>query len=98
MIANDWQGLTFQIFDAPMMDAPFRKRYAFINSLVLPDHCGIVKQIRCNGTEHALDIADQIVHQGGEGVVVRNPRAKYGIGRTWNVLRWVPQAPAKNRI
>ena len=98
MIANDWRGLTFQIFDAPMMDAPFRKRYAFINSLVLPDHCGIVKQIRCNGTEHALDIADQIVDQGGEGVVVRNPRAKYEIGRTWNVLRWVPQAPAKNRI
>jgi ATP-dependent DNA ligase len=45
-----------------------------------------------------LDIADQIVDQGGEGVVVRNPRAKYGIGRTWDVLRWVPQAPAKNRI
>lgn len=98
MIANDWIGLTFQVFDAPAMDAPFRKRYTFLKSLTLPDHCGIVKQTRCNGTQHLVAIGDEIIDLGGEGVVVRNPRAKYIAERTWEVLRWVPQLPSKNRL
>lgn len=98
MIANDWVGLTFQVFDAPAMDAPFRKRYAFLKSLTLPDHCGIVKQTRCNGTQHLVAVGDEIIDLGGEGVVVRNPRAKYIAERTWEILRWVPQLPSKNRL
>ena len=98
MIANGWVGLTFQVFDAPAMDAPFRKRYAFLKSLTLPDHCGIVKQTRCNGTQHLVAVGDEIIDLGGEGVVVRNPRAKYIAERTWEVLRWVPQLPSKNRL
>lgn len=98
MLANNWVGLSFQIFDAPAMDAPFRNRYAFLNSQSLPAHCGIIKQTRCNDTKHVVEVADVIVGDGGEGVVVRNPRAKYNAGRTWDVLRWVPQLPSKNRV
>lgn len=98
IIENGWFGLTFQIFDAPGIEAPFRKRHAFLRSLTLPEHCGIVKQTRCNGTEHVINLADEITDLGGEGVVVRNPRSRYIAGRTWEVMRWVPQAPSKNRL
>jgi len=37
------------------------------------------------------------VNDGGEGAVVREPRAPYVAGRSDSVLRWVPQSPEVNR-
>jgi ParB-like chromosome segregation protein Spo0J len=37
------------------------------------------------------------VNDGGEGAVVREPRAPYVAGRSDSALRWVPQDPAVNR-
>jgi hypothetical protein len=47
--------------------------------------------------ERTLDAVKLIKDAGGEGAVVRNPRALYVAGRTGSVLRWVPQDPALNR-
>jgi DNA ligase-1 len=96
LMATGWHGLTFQAFDAPS-DAPFRARYKQLLTLTLPAHVGIVKQIRCTDTRHLVEHADEIVTAGGEGAVVRNPRARYIAGRTDDVLRWVPQCPRLNR-
>lgn len=96
LIAGGFRGLTFHAFDAPS-DLPFRQRLAFLQSIPLPDHCRMAPHIRCKGTEHMIDAADAIVSDGGEGVVVRDPRAAYQPGRSGAVLRWVPQCPAKNR-
>ena len=96
LIAAGWHGLTFQAFDAPS-DEPFRARYKKLLALELPAHVGIVKQVRCNDTRHLIEHADAIVTVGGEGSVVRNPRARYVAGRTDDVLRWVPQCPRLNR-
>ena len=97
MIAGGCDGLQFAVFDAPEHGGVFRDRLEFVLSLPLPDHCRRVPHARCKGTEHMIEFADNIVSQGGEGVVVRNPRAIYQPGRTTDVLRWVPQCPTKNR-
>jgi DNA ligase-1 len=97
LMAAGWHGLTFQAFDAPS-SAPFRARYKLLCSLAIPAHVGIVKQIRCADTRHLIDHADAIVSAGGEGAVVRNPRAPYISGRTTDLLRWVPQPPRLNRV
>jgi len=96
LMAAGWHGLTFQAFDAPSA-APFRARYKHLMTLDLPAHVGIVKHIRCTDTRHLIEHADEIVTAGGEGAVVRNPRARYIAGRTDDVLRWVPQCPRMNR-
>jgi DNA ligase-1 len=96
-LRDGWHGLTFQVFDAPEIVAPFRKRLAFLKTLELPDHCRLVEHIRCRDTVHLLAFADAIVAAGGEGAVVRNPRAGYVHGRTDDVLRWCPQDPSINR-
>ena len=96
LMAAGWHGLTFQAFDAPSA-APFRARYKHLLTLDLPAHVGIVAQVRCRDTRHLIEHADEIVTAGGEGAVVRNPRARYVAGRTDDVLRWVPQAPRMNR-
>jgi DNA ligase-1 len=96
-IRDGFHGLSFQVFDAPTATGSFRKRLAFLGGLSLPDHVAIVPQIRCRDTAHLVEFADQIVMDGGEGAVVRDPRATYREGRSSSVLRWVPVDPALNR-
>jgi DNA ligase-1 len=93
---DGWRGLQLMVFDC-VMDRAFRKRLAYLKTLALPSHCELVPHIRCEGTVHLIEFADQIVANGGEGAVVRNPRAPYVAGRSEDVLRWVPVDPALNR-
>ena len=96
-LAADWRGLTFQVFDAPTHGGRFRARLAFLKSLELPAHVQVIPQIRCEGTRHLVEFAHAEVMRGGEGAVVRDPRACYQPGRTGSVLRWVPVPPERNR-
>jgi len=96
MVAG-WHGLTFHVFDAPEVVAPFRARLKFLADVSLPSHAAVVPHIRCRDTQHMVELADAIVTDGGEGVVVRDPRAMYEQGRSLSALRWVPQCPRLNR-
>lgn len=98
MMRDGWEGLTFQVFDAPEVVAPFRKRLAVLKTLTLPPHAELVAQVRCRDTQHLIEAAEAVVTHGGEGMVVRDPRAMYQAGRTYDVLRWVPQCPSVNRL
>jgi DNA ligase-1 len=97
LMGDGWFGLTYQVFDAPAMVAPFRKRLEFLKTLSLSSHAAIVEHVRCRDTAHLIEFANTIVDAGGEGAVIRNPKALYREGRTDDVLRWVPQDPAINR-
>ena len=97
MMRDGWEGLTFQVFDAPEIVAPFRRRLAYLKTLALPPHAELVAHVRCRDTKHLIEAADALVAAGGEGMVVRDPRAMYQAGRTHDVLRWVPQCPRLNR-
>lgn len=97
---DGWHGLTFQIFDAPQLDYPFRKRAEWLDKVLrwtLPTHCVVVDHIRCRDTAHLIEHSNAVCDAGGEGSVVRDPRAMYEQGRTESVLRWVPQCPGINR-
>jgi DNA ligase-1 len=96
-IARGCHGLTFQVFDAPM-SGTFRQRLALLKSLSLPEHVGVVAHVRCRDTRHLIEHADAIVTAGGEGAVVRRAAARYALGRSGDVLRWVPQCPRVNRL
>jgi DNA ligase-1 len=95
---DGWQGLTFRVFDAPEVGGTFRQRLAFMRELTLPAHVSLVEQVRCRGIDHLLEFADEIVANGGEGAVIRDPKAHHVCGRTETVQRWVPQSPALNRV
>jgi DNA ligase-1 len=96
MIADGFHGLSFQVFDA-VIPGPFRQRLAYLKTLTLPPHVQLLEHIRCRDTPHLIEFANAICEAGGEGSVVRDPRALYTPGRSGDVLRWVPQEPAMNR-
>jgi len=94
---DGWHGLEFSVFDAPEAGGGFRSRLEFLKTLKLPDHCQLVEHVRCRGTVHLIEFADAIVAAGGEGAVIRDPRAPYVAGRSDSTLRWVPVDPALSR-
>lgn len=98
MMADGWHGLEFRPFDLPEYGGTFLQRYKQLRKIILPEHAHLVPHTPCRDTAHLVEFADNIVAAGGEGAVVRNPRARYTAGRTHDVLRWVPQDPRKNRV
>lgn len=96
-IAHGFHGLSFQAFDAPAVAGSFRSRLKFLAGVSLPPHASLVPHVRCRDTQHLVEFADAICEAGGEGAVVRDPKAIYREGRSGSVLRWVPQDPALNR-
>lgn len=95
-ISNGFDGLRFHVFDLPNADW-FKDRLFCLDDLVLPSHCSKVPQCRVASLDAMMLVADRIVADGGEGVVLRDPCEEYHEGRTWSVQRWVPQDPEINR-
>lgn len=98
LIRDGWFGLAFEAFDAPELGGTFRQRAKVLAGIKPTAALRIVRHICCKGTPHMIETANEVVAMGGEGVVVRNPRARYTPGRTDDVLRWVPQCPTLNRL
>ena len=96
-MAGGWFGLRFMAFDAPLVPGGFSERLEALQSLPLPDHCQLVGQEPVADAAAMRAAAWRVVMDGGEGVVVRDPKAPYQPGRTSGVLRWVPRCPSLNR-
>lgn len=100
-MASGWVGLEYRIFDAPEIKGDYKNRLRYSDAWdrlgKKTDHARLVGHTICEGIEHMMKYAAEIVANGGEGVVLRNPNAEYKAGRTSDVLRWVPQDPALNR-
>ncbi|CAK0822044.1 unnamed protein product, partial [Prorocentrum cordatum] len=86
-----WEYITFLVFDAPSMRAPYEERVAFIKSSVSTDACryaapvGIVK---CSGREHLSSELKLVDSKGGEGIMLRQAGSAYEHQRS-KVLRKV---------
>lgn len=97
LIREGWHGLTFQVFDAPG-PGTFTARLRTLKSLSLPSHCAVVNFHKVNDAAQVWTEANAICDNGGEGLVVRDPKGKYLFGqRSDQVLRMVPQCPSVNR-
>lgn len=90
---SDWQKVTYQIFDMPDKTSSFLARYQnylnLVNSLNLP-HIQAVQQHHFT-TEQALSaFFEQIIQQGGEGVMLHLASAIHKSGRSDALLKLKP--------
>lgn len=97
LIRDGFSGLKFMVFDAPSA-LVYQKRQRVLKGIKLPDHCELVPTVVCRDEAHWLAMADDIVKQGGEGIVGRPRNAKHVTGRDRDAQRWVPQEPDLNRL
>ena len=85
---HDWDRVTFMVFDAPLVSAPFQGRLSVAaTSLVGCAWAQLHPHKRCKGRDHVMTELERILQEGGEGVMLRNPHAQYKGGRTTDLLK-----------
>ena len=79
---DEWQGVTFQIFDSPFHTLNFADRLNQIAGLTLPPFCRVAQQSICTGSEHLRSEYERIKAAGGEGLVIKSPAHMFRAGQS----------------
>lgn len=88
--SDHWKEITFVVFDAPAIAAPFEDRIAAIEKCLDPDKTPYAKPIeqeRCRDMDHLRAELQRVEKMGGEGLMMRRPGSKYEIGRSFSLLK-----------
>ncbi len=80
-----WSGITYQVFDAPIIPGGFEKRFASIPRL--PGHCKKLMHVPCPGLAGLKELLAEVEAQGGEGLMLRQPGSEYVRGRSASLLK-----------
>jgi len=79
-VSRAWQRVSFCLFDIPDSRLSFRENYQILQDLVRISGCSFLKlipQIPISSFEHFLQAHRQLVIQGAEGTIIRDPNASY---------------------
>ncbi len=77
------EGDVEHIFDLPRVPKLYEERQNYLDQLrrELPSHVQIIKQIKCEGEDHLRRYYNDVLSNGGEGVVLCKPKSVYQSGR-----------------
>ena len=94
--------VTYQIFDAPSINAPFEERQKvisdYISSLDKDVPLKITKQVKVTSEEDVYKLFDTLVSKGAEGVMLRSPGSPYDPKRSSHLLKVKPFFDAECKI
>jgi len=90
-----WSQISYRVFEVPKQPGGLLERLAVLRDYLKstadePVYLSIISQLKIKNQEHLSEFFQQIVDQGGEGVVVRNPDAAYQTGRLNNAQKLKP--------
>ena len=108
---REWRGIAFWIFDAPDLSGGFEQRQEALTKLLglapaRPRAHGnfsglgyrLLKQERCHGREHLDAYMDDVIGEGGEGVMLRSSGSKYEWTRSHALLKVKRMHDAEARV
>jgi DNA ligase-1 len=85
-----WKEVTFVVFDAPAMPALFEERLAFFTDHLdrhAPAHARALGHELCQSLDHLRQELARVEALGGEGLMLRQPRSRYEVGRSTTLLK-----------
>ncbi len=85
-----WYKLKLYVFDVPNAEGDLFERLAVLDRYLAENpspYLAIIPQIPVQNKAHLTQFFEQIQQQGGEGVVVRNPKSPYIHGRSAQILK-----------
>lgn len=88
-----WLELKFAIFDVPDNDKSFRERIVLVKEWFQhhpSNHAFIIEQSTITSKEQLQQEQQRIRHLGGEGLIVRDPKAYYSAGRSSSICKIKP--------
>ncbi len=88
--SEGWREITFVVFDAPAVDAPFEERLARCRELLADRklaHARVHDHAVCAGADALRSELARVEALGGEGLMLRQPGSKYVAGRSTTLLK-----------
>lgn len=98
---EDWADMKYIVFDLPLVNEPYDRRYPLLQSVIHKactsnerdsKECPLVvaEQTIIRSRSHLNELFHKEVEQGGEGLVIRHPKAFYETRRVKHVLKMKP--------
>jgi DNA ligase-1 len=87
---QEWRTVSFVIFDAPNAKGSFEDRIAHAKKVITKaqtPHARVLDHLECTGVAHLKDELARVESLGGEGLMLRQPKSKYAIGRSTTLLK-----------
>lgn len=87
---EEWQEVTFQIFESSHSTDSFSKRLARVSAWLEENPSQVIQlieQIPCESKQHLQQFLAEVESKGGEGVILRDPMAAYEAGRSDTYLK-----------
>ena len=88
--SDHWRKVRFVVFDAPAAKGGFETRQDFLEMTLCehqPPFARMLHQERCRGLQHLREELSRITSLGGEGLMLRQPRSQYEVGRSNTLLK-----------
>ena len=85
-----WREVSYLVFDAPAVQAPFEDRLAFVREALTqkrPPFARLLEQQRCRDVDHLRQELTRIEALGGEGLMLREPGSSYVARRSATLLK-----------
>ncbi len=85
-----WRDITYFVFDAPKLPGDFETRFVDLKQKLRVNPAKYVKvlnHIRCEGLDHMYEELEAINAAGGEGLMLRDPKSLYEVGRSRTLLK-----------
>lgn len=86
---SDWGRIGYYIFDIPSSLGSFEERMKDLEVLKsrFAPHIHVVEYSKCLGNQHLIMLRDSVVASKGEGLMLREPNARYVSGQTSSLLK-----------
>jgi DNA ligase-1 len=99
---NDlWREVRYLVFDAPAHGGHFEQRLKFFYEILAdrrPPFAAAHPHVLCKNLDHLHEELARIEALGGEGLMLRQPRSKYEIGRSSTLLKVKSFLDAEGRV
>ncbi|MGP4845011.1 DNA ligase [Marinobacter sp. 1Y8] len=84
----EWRQIRLMVFDLPSSRAPFSERVVQMKALVSGSpYIAMIDQRRASSHDALMEQLDQVVANGGEGLMLHDGNSLYRAGRTDDVLK-----------
>lgn len=89
-IDRSWRQIRFMVFDLPGVDQPFSERVRAMESVLVPSpspYLAMVVQYPATDHEELMAALDEVVSDGGEGLMLRRGSSYHSVGRSNDLLK-----------
>jgi len=98
---EQWRQVRYQVFDLPQSEAPFELRQKLLKHLVSISqnpYVHWVVQTKLESLAAIEKLLDEVVSQGGEGLMLRTPNSIYETGRSDHLLKAKKRQDSEARV